>query len=180
MRVPAVNDGREAWLSLLLKSCWDYCNSRSQPSLLVSPSSASTLSPPQSPPRSQIRICPSLSIMPFNGPHCPVCRMKSRLFSRNQIGLLPSSRTISCHFPVPLKFFTLVPSDNLQILVGVWSLLGKLGWAAFKGNTEHGGRGLSHIAAHHRVENAQKSLENQDQESISITGHWGQVPRGRN
>lgn len=132
------------------------------------------------PPRSQIRICPSLSIMPFNGPHCPVCRMKSRVFSRNQIGLLPSSRTISCHFPVPLKFFTLVPSDNLQILVGVWSLLGKLGWAAFKGNTEHGGRGLSHIAAHHRVENAQKSLENQDQESISITGHWGQVPRGRN
>ena len=75
---------------------------------------------------------------------CPDCRIKSRLFSRNQIGLLPSSRTISCHFPVPLMFFTLVPSDNLQIPVGVWSLLGKLGWAAFKGITEHGGWGLSH------------------------------------
>lgn len=91
---------------------------------------------------------------------CPDCRIKSRLFSRNQIGLSPSSRTISCHFPVPLTFFTLVPSDNLQIPVGVWSLLGKLGWAAFKGITEHGGRGLSHIVTHHRVENAQKSLEN--------------------
>lgn len=71
---------------------------------------------------------------------CPAYRIKSRLFSRNQIGLLPSSRTISCHFPVPLTSFTLVPSDNLQIPVGVW-----LPDALLQGGiTEHGGWGLSH------------------------------------
>lgn len=116
-----------------------------QPPVLIVPLSPPVHSPclRQSHPEEADQNLPVPCILPSAAP--AVCRMKSRLLSRSQAGLLPTSRTISCHFSVPPTVLTLAPSDNLQILLCVWSLLGRLGWAGLLARAWWGGGGsVSH------------------------------------
>lgn len=151
-----------------------------QPPVLIVPLSPPVHSPclRQSHPEEADQNLPVPCILPSAAP--AVCRMKSRLLSRSQASLLPTSRTISCHFSVPPTVLTLAPSDNLQILLCVWSLLGRLGWAGLLARAWWGGGGVSLIIAGHRADHAQKHLENQSQEGIPITCHWGQGRGGQN